>query len=86
MIQDVGCETAVLLMGVAEGWRRCGWGSRGDCRLPGGLEEIHAAPLRGGNSSRDGLSTSSALREKDCRLGISPLQSFRTLLFLTACL
>ena len=25
--------------------RRRGWGSQGDCRLPGGLEEIHAALL-----------------------------------------
>lgn len=38
-------------MGVAKGWRRDGWGSRGDCRLPGGLEELHAAPLREGGAA-----------------------------------
>lgn len=40
-------------MGVAEGWRRRGWGSRGDCRLPGGLEEIHAAPLGEGGAAAE---------------------------------
>lgn len=50
-------------MGEAEAWRRRGWGSQGDCRLPGGLEEIHAALLGvgGGSSSRDSPSTSSAI-------------------------
>lgn len=59
-------------MGAAEAWRRCDWGSRGDCRLPDGLEEICAAPLREGASSRrDGPSTSSALGEKgDSRRGV----------------
>lgn len=38
-------ETAGPVRSVAEGLRRHGRGSRGDCRLPGGLEETHAVPL-----------------------------------------
>lgn len=61
---DTGCGLGDYgpVMGEAEAWRRRGWGSRGDCRLPGGLEEIHAALLGvGGSSSRDSPSTSSAI-------------------------
>lgn len=59
-------------MSVAARLRRRGWGSRGDCRLPGGLEEIRAALLGvGGSSSKVGPSTSSASGEKgDSRRGV----------------
>ncbi len=47
------------------GWR-LRWGSRGDCRLPGGLKEIQAAPLGegGAGSSRHSPSTSSTSGRK----------------------
>lgn len=76
-------------MGEAEAWRRRGWGSQGDCRLPGGLEEIHAALLGvgGGAAAETALPPPPPSGEKgDNRRGGSPPQSFRTLLFLTACL
>lgn len=38
-------------MSVAARLRRHGWGSRGDCRLPGGLEEIRAALLGVGKAA-----------------------------------
>lgn len=80
---------------ICVGWGRGGWGSRGDCRLPErfGLNGVLLRSERG-SSSREGLSTSSA-SGGDRRLqawgggvalGGSPPQSFRTLLFLTACL
>lgn len=73
---------------ICDGWRRGGWGSRGDCRLLRSLEEIACCSgQRWGSSSRDRRSTSSTSggERRQWELA-SPPQSFRTLLFLTACL
>lgn len=56
---DAGCGFGRLW--IRDGWRRGGEGSRGDCRLPIGLEEINVLlHSERGSSSRHGLSTSSA--------------------------
>lgn len=77
-------------MGQAKRWRRHVWGSQGDCRLPGGLEELHAAPLRDGGAADMAFPPLPHQGRKervgDGGAGVSPLQSFRTRLFLTACL
>lgn len=83
---DAGCGFGRLR--ISDGWRRGGWGSRGDCRLPSGLEEITCCSAqRRGAAAETAFPPPPHRGEKgDSRAWGSPPQSFRTLLFLTACL
>lgn len=69
---DTGCGFGDCrpVMGVAKGWRRHGWGSRGDCRLPGGLEELHAAPLRDGGAAAETAFPPLPRRGRKVRVGV----------------